>query len=201
MTGRLSCNPASATEKGCVSTTAQVFAGAKGFAGAVHVDGGFTLAAALPVAQGGTAGTASPVDGGVCYGAAGAYAFSPAAADAGQMLLSGGAGVPTWGPRVVAFTYLWDRPACDAGMGGIVSPWIQVPGGLNPSNAPLGDGGGGGAPCAASCGMGSQGMVQCLGIPGIDGGVVILQVPTLTNCADAVSTGPKPYDIIVFDRQ
>lgn len=54
------------------------------------------VAGTLPVANGGTAGTVVPVNGGIAYGASSAYAFT-AAGTAGQVLLSGGAGSPTWG--------------------------------------------------------------------------------------------------------
>lgn len=50
----------------------------------------------LPIANGGTAGTATPTAGAVAYGTGSAYAFS-AAGTAGQALLSGGTGSPTWG--------------------------------------------------------------------------------------------------------
>jgi len=49
----------------------------------------------LSIANGGTAGAASPVNGGIAYGASSAYAFT-AAGTAGQVLISGGAGSPTW---------------------------------------------------------------------------------------------------------
>ena len=49
----------------------------------------------LPIANGGTNGTATPTAGGVAYGSGTAYAFS-AAGTSGQVLTSGGAGAPTW---------------------------------------------------------------------------------------------------------
>lgn len=49
----------------------------------------------LPIANGGTNGTATPTAGGIAYGTGTAYAFS-AAGTAGQVLVSGGAGAPTW---------------------------------------------------------------------------------------------------------
>lgn len=49
----------------------------------------------LPVANGGTAGTNSPVAGGIAYGDGSAYVFT-VAGTAGQVLASGGAGAPTW---------------------------------------------------------------------------------------------------------
>jgi hypothetical protein len=57
---------------------------------ATHVSG------TLPVANGGTNGTATPTAGAVTYGTGSAYAFS-AAGTAGQALLSGATGAPTWG--------------------------------------------------------------------------------------------------------
>lgn len=49
----------------------------------------------LPVANGGTNGTAAPTAGAVAYGTGTAYAFS-LAGSSNQVLLSGGTGVPTW---------------------------------------------------------------------------------------------------------
>ena len=49
----------------------------------------------LPIANGGTNGTATPTAGAVPYGTGTAYAFS-AAGTSGQVLTSGGAGLPTW---------------------------------------------------------------------------------------------------------
>jgi hypothetical protein len=49
----------------------------------------------LPIANGGTNGTATPTAGAVAYGTGTAYAFT-AAGTAGQVLTSNGAGVPTW---------------------------------------------------------------------------------------------------------
>lgn len=49
----------------------------------------------LPTANGGTNGTATPTAGAIAYGTGTAYAFS-AAGTAGQVLVSGGTGAPTW---------------------------------------------------------------------------------------------------------
>jgi len=49
----------------------------------------------LPIAQGGTNGTATPTAGGIAYGSGTAYAFS-AAGTSGQVLTSSGSGAPTW---------------------------------------------------------------------------------------------------------
>jgi len=49
----------------------------------------------LPIANGGTNGTATPTAGGVAYGSGTAYAFS-AVGTSGQVLTSAGAGTPTW---------------------------------------------------------------------------------------------------------
>jgi hypothetical protein len=54
-----------------------------------HVDG------VLPIANGGTNGTATPTAGAVAYGSGTAYAFT-AAGTTNQALLSAGAGTPTW---------------------------------------------------------------------------------------------------------
>jgi len=49
----------------------------------------------LPIASGGTNGTAAPTAGGVSYGDGTAYAFT-AAGTAGQVLTSNGSSAPTW---------------------------------------------------------------------------------------------------------
>jgi hypothetical protein len=49
----------------------------------------------LPIANGGTNATATPTSGAVAYGTGTAYAFS-LAGTAGQVLISGGTGSPTW---------------------------------------------------------------------------------------------------------
>ena len=49
----------------------------------------------LPVANGGTNGTAAPTAGAVAYGTGTAYAFT-SAGTAGQVLTSNGSGAPTW---------------------------------------------------------------------------------------------------------
>lgn len=62
---------------------------------ATHVSG------TLPIANGGTNGTATPTAGAVAYGTGTAYDFS-AAGTAGQALLSGATGAPTWGTLGIA---------------------------------------------------------------------------------------------------
>ena len=54
-----------------------------------------TVSGTLPVANGGTNGSAAPTAGAVAYGNGTAYAFS-LAGTTNQVLLSGGAGSPTW---------------------------------------------------------------------------------------------------------
>jgi hypothetical protein len=54
-----------------------------------------TFTGTLPIANGGTNGTATPTAGAVAYGTGTAYGFT-AAGTAGQVLTSAGAGVPTW---------------------------------------------------------------------------------------------------------
>jgi hypothetical protein len=49
----------------------------------------------LPIANGGTNGTATPTAGGIAYGSGTAYAFS-AVGSIGQVLTSAGSGTPTW---------------------------------------------------------------------------------------------------------
>jgi hypothetical protein len=55
----------------------------------------------LPIANGGTNGSATPTAGAVAYGTGTAYGFT-AAGTAGQVLTSAGAGVPTWVTPVVS---------------------------------------------------------------------------------------------------
>jgi hypothetical protein len=54
-----------------------------------------TVTGTLPVANGGTNGTATPTSGAVAYGTGTAYAFT-SAGTAGQVLQSNGSGAPTW---------------------------------------------------------------------------------------------------------
>ena len=63
-----------------------------------------TLANALPIASGGTNGTATPTAGAVPYGTGTAYAFS-SAGSSGEFLISGGTGSPTWTNTVSGGTY------------------------------------------------------------------------------------------------
>ena len=53
------------------------------------------ISGVLPIANGGTNGTATPTAGGIAYGSGTAYAFT-AAGTSGQVLTSAGAGTPTW---------------------------------------------------------------------------------------------------------
>lgn len=54
----------------------------------------------LPIANGGTNSTATPTAGGVGYGTGTAHAYT-SVGTTGQVLLSGGAGSPTWGGQTV----------------------------------------------------------------------------------------------------
>lgn len=63
-----------------------------------------TLANALPIASGGTNGSATPTAGAVSYGTGTAYAFS-AAGNSGEFLISGGTGSPTWTDTISGGTY------------------------------------------------------------------------------------------------
>jgi hypothetical protein len=69
------------------------------FSGAVTITGALTLTGGLStplaIAQGGTAGTATPTNGGVVYGTGIAYGAS-AAGTSGQLLQSNGAAAPSW---------------------------------------------------------------------------------------------------------
>ena len=51
----------------------------------------------LPIANGGTNSSATPTAGAIVYGNGTAHAISAASSTSGNVLLSGGAGVPTWG--------------------------------------------------------------------------------------------------------
>jgi hypothetical protein len=57
----------------------------------------------LPIANGGTNGTATPTAGGVAYGSGTAYAFS-AVGSIGQVLTSAGSGTPTWATPASSIT-------------------------------------------------------------------------------------------------
>ena len=63
--------------------------------GPVTTSGTITLAGTLATANGGTGGTATPTAGTIPYGTGTALGYS-AVGTAGQVLTSGGAGVPTW---------------------------------------------------------------------------------------------------------
>lgn len=60
------------------------------------VDAANEMTGILPIANGGTNGTSTPIAGAVVYGTGTAYAFT-AAGTSGQVLTSTGAGVPVWG--------------------------------------------------------------------------------------------------------
>jgi hypothetical protein len=67
---------------------------------------GVTLAAPLPVASGGTGGSATPTAGGIVYGTGSAQAVT-AAGTTGQVLTSAGSGTPTWStPATGALTLI-----------------------------------------------------------------------------------------------
>lgn len=70
-------------------------AGSTGLTPASATTGAVTLGGTLAVANGGTNSTATPTAGGLAYGSGTAYAFT-AAGTASQVLLSNGAGTPTW---------------------------------------------------------------------------------------------------------
>jgi len=63
--------------------------------GPITTSGTITLAGTLATANGGTGGTATPTAGTIPYGTGTALAYS-AAGTSGQVLMSGGAGAPTW---------------------------------------------------------------------------------------------------------
>jgi hypothetical protein len=63
-----------------------------------------TVTGTLPVANGGTNGTAAPTAGAVAYGTGTAYAFT-SAGTAGQVLTSNGSSAPTWAAAPAGMTY------------------------------------------------------------------------------------------------
>jgi trimeric autotransporter adhesin len=85
---------------------------------------GSEVSGTLPITNGGTNSTATPTAGAIAYGTGTAYAFGTQGT-AGQCLVSGGAGAPTWGAcggaslftDAVGFTYLTDT-AEDLVLGG-----------------------------------------------------------------------------------
>jgi len=79
-------------------TSVAVSGGATGLTtsgGPVTTSGTITIAGTLATANGGTGGTATPTAGTIPYGTGTALAYS-AAGTSGQVLMSGGAGTPTW---------------------------------------------------------------------------------------------------------
>lgn len=70
-------------------------AGTTGFTPSTATTGAITLAGVLSIANGGTNSTATPTAGGIGYGTGTAHAYT-AAGTSNQVLISNGAGVPTW---------------------------------------------------------------------------------------------------------
>jgi hypothetical protein len=73
----------------------------------------------LPIARGGTNGTATPTSGGVAYGNGTAYAFT-AAGTAGQVLMSNGSSAPTWGSGGGFCYERWGVWGCATGFSEVV---------------------------------------------------------------------------------
>ena len=91
----------------------------------------------LPVASGGTNGTASPTAGGVAYGTGSAYAFN-SVGTSGQVLTSNGSSAPSWGtPTVVS------QPNCTVYTSGTNT--FTVPTGITKIMVEVWGGGGGAA--------------------------------------------------------
>ena len=88
---------------------------------AINRIGSLTLGSALPVASGGTNGTAAPTAGAVAYGTGTAYAFT-AAGSAGQVLQSNGSSAPTW---------------ASASSGSVTSVGMTVPAFLSVTGSPI----------------------------------------------------------------
>jgi hypothetical protein len=156
----------------------------------------------LPVASGGTNGTASPTAGGVAYGTGSAYAFN-SAGTAGQVLTSSGSSAPTWGtPTVVS------QPNCTVYTSGtntftvptgITKIMVEVwGGGGGAAISQFGGGGGGyskgilsvtpGNTITATVGAGGTGG-QALGSSGDAGGTSTFSSISATGGAGAGSVG------------
>ncbi|MCF8256109.1 MAG: tail fiber domain-containing protein [Flavobacteriales bacterium] len=73
--------------------------GTLGF-GAIALNQAAAVTGTLPIANGGTNATAVPTAGALAYGTGTAYAFSTAGT-AGNVLVSGGAGAPTWSTTAI----------------------------------------------------------------------------------------------------
>jgi hypothetical protein len=82
-----------------------------------------TVTGTLPVANGGTNGTAAPTAGAVAYGTGSAYAFT-SAGTAGQVLTSNGSGAPTWANA-------------SGGSGTVTSVGMTVPAFLSVTGSPI----------------------------------------------------------------
>ena len=82
-----------------------------------------TVTGTLPVANGGTNGTAAPTAGAVAYGTGSAYAFT-SAGTAGQVLTSNGSGAPTWA-------------TASGGSGTVTSVAMTVPAFLSVTGSPI----------------------------------------------------------------
>ncbi len=81
------------------------------------------LTTALPVSEGGTGGSAAPTAGAVAYGIGSRYAFSVAGAS-GELLVSGGAGAPTWGQLASMETDpIFTASAADGITSGNITNW------------------------------------------------------------------------------
>lgn len=107
--GAVYATSTSALDTGTLPTTA----GGTGLAsftsgGAVYASSASTLSTGtLPIASGGTNSTATPTAGAVAYGTGTSISYS-AAGTAGQYLVSGGTGVPTWqslGPTLSTISF------------------------------------------------------------------------------------------------
>ena len=88
---------------GLAGSTTAIAIGSTAGTSTTTLNGAVTLATALPIASGGTNSTATPTAGGVVYGTGTAYAIN-SAGTAGQKLISGVAGAPTWGSSITAGT-------------------------------------------------------------------------------------------------
>ena len=88
---------------GAAGSTTNIAIGSTAGTSTTTLNGAVTLATALPIASGGTNSTATPTAGGVVYGTGTAYAIN-SAGTAGQKLISGVAGAPTWGSSITAGT-------------------------------------------------------------------------------------------------
>lgn len=120
-TGKLSCNPATATEKGCVSVGDQIFTGTKtvdgglNVAGPLYVDGGFTVNGASTLDGGLVVNGTSWLDGGTFVNAS--LSVDGGFGVTGDVYLDGGVFINGLRPPLVSYSgsYAVDHAWMDGG--------------------------------------------------------------------------------------